>query len=789
MGTHPLTTATRVPAWVLAATVLFAHGDVHALTFLVGSASDGACDYATLQAAINAAAGNPGPDEIHVAFNASYLQQALTIGSQDLVVEGGYATCASAAPSGITIVNGAGGAAAPVLRISGSGVRDLRNLTIRGGDSTGSNYGGGIQFSGSGDLILRNVGVSNNSSTYGGGIYFNGSGGPAILTLETNTVVLNNTAQNSGGGIYIGGSARLFMLRDRTMVQGNSAIGGDGGGVYVAGPAMADIASPGYLNAGALDSNTALRGGGLAVVSTSNGRAGARLFGVDASRPVRLHGNRATDQGGAIWMQSWAGGFADSNEVAVCSYDILIDGNRAADGAAMYADYTSDIFGVNWYATFGLNGSECNVQAPETMQSLGRVACATGVNGCNFVSSNATVTSTGAETDGAILKLADGGGMQMQNTVMTANTGGNAIRGKDYPIVISSSMIVNNALSSDVVRVGNEYLKLEDNTIAANVNGGATHLIRFDGAGTLEMENNVIWQPGKLTLLYPGGGQNLSVDDIRYNVVSDTSTLPPGPYNLQADPRFIDPEASNFGLRISSPALDFSLPVVGNDLGIDGRPRDQQVRPGPPRTLVRDAGALERQPTDPYLINGTYDGSLRQWTNHFPEYTRWNAQDDGSGAGSGSVEMSIPGNETGTPGGIQVASLYGVTQCFAVPWPGTYTLGARGLSRINALVTFPDTPTVNWRLRYNSPGCTGAADVEGNLLVPSNIGWNSPLAPSTITIAASSWNFQTTLEISPGVLQNFSDPAQQNPIFALLDNIVLKYESDVIFRDGFESGN
>ena len=48
-----------------------------------------------------------------------------------------------------------------MLRISGSGVRDFSKLTIRGGDSSGPDYGGGIQFSGSGDLILRNGGISN----------------------------------------------------------------------------------------------------------------------------------------------------------------------------------------------------------------------------------------------------------------------------------------------------------------------------------------------------------------------------------------------------------------------------------------------------------------------------------------------------------------------------------------------------------------------------------------------------------------------------------------------------
>ncbi|MBL0163824.1 MAG: DUF1565 domain-containing protein [Xanthomonadales bacterium] len=319
----------------LAVAALASHCVVQASTYLVGS--DGLCDYSTVQEAINGAASHPGPDSIQIANNTSYSQQALVIGSQDLIIEGGFANCGSATSTGLTILNGAGGAAAPVIRISGSGVRDFRRLTIRGGDSTGTNYGGGIQFSGSGDLILRSVGVSNNSSSYGGGIYFNGSGGPAILTIEGDTVILNNTAQNSGGGIYINGSARLFMLKDRTTVQGNTAVSGNGGGIAVEGPARADIASPGYLNFGAVTGNTATRGGGLAIFSSGNGNAQVRFFGVDANKPVRLNSNRASESGGAIWLRGFAFATGGYDSAEACAVDALIDGNTASDGAAVYS--------------------------------------------------------------------------------------------------------------------------------------------------------------------------------------------------------------------------------------------------------------------------------------------------------------------------------------------------------------------------------------------------------------------------------------------------------------------
>jgi len=789
-GHHPALLA------MVALAALAMHRDVHALTFLVGS--DGQCDYGTVQAAINGAASSPGPDSIHIANNLSYTQQTLTIGSQDLIIEGGYASCGSATPSGNTILNGAGGSAESVLRISGSGVRDLANLIIRGGDPSVSSNGGGIRFSGSGDLILRNVGISNNAAGNGGGIYFNGSGGNAILTLETNTVVLNNTAQYSGGGIHVSGSARLFMLRDRTTVQGNTALGigegGNGGGIVVEAPAMADIASPGYLNAGAIYNNTAPRGGGLAVVSNSSGQARVRLFSVTAGKPVRLHGNHAGERGGAIWVQSWSGDFSTHHWAAVCAYDVLIDGNTASLGAAAYADSRSDFLGFTTSSYVQVNAASCPLGFPENMPSLGRVPCTTGANNCNFIANNRAADSNGVETGGALVQLGDDGRVELRNAVLIGNTAGNIVRGSDGSVAeINNSLVVGNSLSSDILQFNGAdvtYVTLTDNTFAGNVIGGATHLIRFDEAEHLTMHNNILWQPGKLTLLYPGGGQNLSAGDISYNIVSDVSTLPQGPLNQQSDPQFIDPGAVNFGLRIHSPALDFSPPVDGNDAGIDGRPRDQQVRPGAPRALLRDAGALERQPPDPYLINGTFEGGLRGWTSSFPQYTQWAAFDDGPGGASGSSQMLIPGDQTGTPGGIQVVSINGLTQCFTVPWPGTYKLTARGFTKPDNSYLFPDNAVVNWKLRYHSPDCTGPVNAEGDLVLPNAVGWNSPLLPAFIPIALSDWNYQTTLEINLVALQNLSDPALQNPLYARVDNVVLEYLGvGPLFRDGFENAD
>jgi hypothetical protein len=81
---------------------------VFAATFSVGS--DLACTTNSLQSAITSAGNSPGPDLIRLANNQTYTAQALTIGQQDLIIEGSYADCSAATPTASTLISGQGGA-------------------------------------------------------------------------------------------------------------------------------------------------------------------------------------------------------------------------------------------------------------------------------------------------------------------------------------------------------------------------------------------------------------------------------------------------------------------------------------------------------------------------------------------------------------------------------------------------------------------------------------------------------------------------------------------------------
>ena len=142
-----------------------------------------------------------------------------------------------------------------------------------------------------------------NHATNGGGgaIAFIGSSG-AELHINAGTEISRRSTAD-GGGIYIGGAAHLFMIQNNSIVYFDGA--GGGGGISVNGPASADIASSGKYNlAAAVYENTAVNGGGIAVVANQNGGslldATLRLFSIDATHPVRISNNSATSKGGGL---------------------------------------------------------------------------------------------------------------------------------------------------------------------------------------------------------------------------------------------------------------------------------------------------------------------------------------------------------------------------------------------------------------------------------------------------------------------------------------------------------
>src|SRR5690606_17215797 len=220
---------------------------------------------------------------------------------ENLNLVGGFATCTQAATDNSeTVVSGAGGAADPVLRITaGTGiVVKLRHLTLTQGDEDGNGGGGGIFFQGDGVLEIIESSISNNSAAYGGGIYALGTGSNAELVISASTVISGNTARYSGGGVSIGGPIEMTMTAPNSILAFNQALGqaagtGFGGGLQVSGQARAYIGTSGVAGLGAIYGNTAIDGGGIAIISgaADGADAVAYLFTTDPSQPIGVIGN------------------------------------------------------------------------------------------------------------------------------------------------------------------------------------------------------------------------------------------------------------------------------------------------------------------------------------------------------------------------------------------------------------------------------------------------------------------------------------------------------------------
>lgn len=771
---------------------------VQAAIFTVGG--DVACTTSSLQAAIDTARDAPGPDLIRVSSNQTYTAQALRIGQQDLILEGGYANCAAAAPTGSTVISGLGGSAASVFTITGSGVRDLRRLGIIRGDASPLNgEGGGINFAGSGELVLTQVAINQNSAAFGGGINFRATRTdiPAALSIESGTTVSFNTAQISGGGIRIEGfPARLFMLRPQTAVFSNIARGinfatglpegGFGGGILALDAARVEIASTGFNSSAAIQDNEAVRGGGLAAIGNTNrGAPTIRLFRVDAENPPRVRGNRASATGGGIYLQQLDEGTIP--EPRACLFGAHLEDNIAQNGAAAYVD--ADFGGLStegaslmtrrWAAFWSTQ--MCGGDHPE---DFGGVRCARG-SPCNVIRGNRAQTLAGVATDGAVVLAQSASELSLGDVSIEANTAHNLVRSFSTfatgPTALSNCLLAGNTVSGVLLRYSEEArLELLDCTIAGNTIGG-THVVQADNANGGSLVRSIIWQPGKRILSYPGGGASANIT-ISRTLVSERTTLPDGPEYLNGDVRFNDPVISDWRLRISSAAVDGALEWVGDDRDLAGDPRDQRLLP-PPNVRVRDAGAFERQLGDPYLVNGVFYGGTSQWINSLPAFATYDATRNDGSDGTGSLQILVPVEQVP----VGTTRMHALSQCFNVPFPGTYRLTARG--QANGGI-HPDTPIVNWRMRQASINCIGTPNAEGNLFLPGGTSWNSPAVPADIVITPAQWNFQSTIEVRLDVGQNAGSPVATG-LIARFDNVQLTLvagqpQADFLFANGFE---
>jgi hypothetical protein len=551
------------------------------------TAADTSCNYASIQAAVNAATC-PAGTNIILNKSGDYTNQHVTITNKNIALIGRVdtskcntlvAACGINFPCPVGPLRTMNGSSGAVITVRGTANVNISHLLITGGNATS---GGGIDYAGIGTMQIDNSTIDSNNATYGGGIRFQGNGGTADLYLNTNTFVTSNTAQSSGGGVRVEGQASLHMDAPQSWIAFNKALSTQGGGLLVVGPAYAHIGSPGYLFGPAIYQNTAPYGGGIALISEIGGPAKADLFASDPAKPVRVEQNRATRTGGGVYLLSYAhmeGSGAIPQETATLQMQgARIDDNAGQEGSGIYADV--------FYTT-------ADFSAGSQVYMYTGAACGSGTE-CNSVSGNRAVDVNDNSTAGSAILIQTQGVLRAKQFAMRGNEGAHAIRVVDslfLPLLLDSCLLADNTLYAELVTLGIAGATINQCTIAGNMNVADGYaMVRADG--DLTLTNSIFAQGTQQSLLNTDAGATMNLD---YLLSGETGSLSTATHLIAGAASFMDAGNGDFHLAAHSPGLDVAPAVAGDDRDLDNRPRDQDLRDVPDTNGPRDLGAYERQ--------------------------------------------------------------------------------------------------------------------------------------------------------------------------------------------------
>ncbi len=559
-------------------------------------AADGNCNgatpcYTTLQAAVDAAATN---DTIKVAqgvytstgFQVVYINKAITLtggyatgdwgqsrpvtyptvidaedisGHRGLYINGSQA--ATITLSGVTIkrgrLNNSNGAGIYIL----NGKVIIRESQVLSNTTHGNETAGGGVFIANSTVILQNNQFISNTvdgdSTHGGGLYV----GSGAIALYNNRFQENNVLKGSGGGFYL---YEGVIDLEHNIFDNNFASrcgGADINGIdteaelianrfqYNSGGAFADNCNTMVISGNFFLSNTTSIGGGIQIHQIKNITMTNNLF----------QGNHASSLHG--------GAYLNDSKMLTLSNNVFRN-NTAPDCGGIGTSGDRDFAGE-------LNVFENNIFENNSAEQNGGGLCLMGEE--DFILKNNSILSNVAG--------GSGGGIYISNhNKAFINSNGNLI-------LSNTAALHGAAIAAENVSTNNPDIRTQNEIIANNVspwegvylprgifsathwtlvgNGGyALNTGSGDNQGAL-LFNSIVASHTTAGLW----GLNLQAD----HTLFFNNGIPCGNgascnNSLNLDPQFLDPEADDYHLRPTSPAIDAGLDS-GVTADFEGDPR------------------------------------------------------------------------------------------------------------------------------------------------------------------------------------------------------------------------
>jgi predicted outer membrane repeat protein len=547
------------------------------------------CDFPTLQAAIDA--GSTDPDDLtEIRLSATAANQALTLFTRNLTIDGRYSSCNSAVANDATRQTISGIGTDSVMRIANavSPARQviLRNVVVRGGGPfglPGQGFGGGLAITGAIDVTLLNSRVGDNESLRGAGISI--SGGSAALTLDQNTIVgadggglpgnravATGGAAAAGGGFQCVGGAMVTINDGR--IRANSSTD-DGGGAYINDCTLMIEPRPEFTGDGFVTffQNTAGGNGGglyaeegsdifwrslpagsfggLATGNSAEGRGGA-VFLTGLSNFVgdwlRFEDNAADDRGGAIAVQG------SSNLILRGGPDFSCDGNQCP----------------------GIFGTRGITQGEQASLLGGAIYADTGGNVDlrqqrlfdNWASVGSAILLSGSTTTADLRSV-----LIARNVLYGVGNGTSTV-----DLISSAKIQMRYVTMAGNFRVSNVFPLIEQALSSIRANGNSA---------TVELRNSSVWNDGVQVFRSLAGATATGSCVLAHENASF------GPATI-ANPLYVDTTGDDpdYSLQPGSPAIDRCAASGTNEADVRGIARPQDL---PQANLAGpfDAGAFE----------------------------------------------------------------------------------------------------------------------------------------------------------------------------------------------------